>query len=315
MKQTSSSAILTLGLAAAGAVLAGYALRTPRYSFRGRVVLITGGSRGLGLVMARKLAAEGARLAICARTSHQVHNAREELSRITDVLAFERDVTKKQEVARMIDDIVRAWGRVDVVINNAGVIQAAPVEEMTLDDYHLAMDVHFWAPLYTITAALPHLLPYSASKFALVGLSEGLRAELAEDNISVTVVSPGLMRTGSPRNALFKGQHRAEYAWFAIGDSIPGLTMSAESAARQIIEACREGQSAITLSLPAQAAHFMHGLAPGWVSDVAGVVNRFLPGPGGIGKQAAAGRESQSAWAPSMATILTEQAAARNNEL
>src|SRR5207248_11163142 len=79
--------------------------------------------------------------------------------------------------------------------------------------------------------SLPHLVPYSASKFALVGLSEGLHAELAKDGITVTTVCPGLMRTGSPRHALFKGQHQAEYAWFKISDSLPIVTISAEKAA------------------------------------------------------------------------------------
>ena len=76
---------------------------------------------------------------------------------------------------------------------------------------------------------MPHLLPYSASKFALVGFSEGLRAELAKDGIRVTTVCPGLMRTGSPPNAAFKGRHREEYAWFALSDALPILSISAEA--------------------------------------------------------------------------------------
>src|SRR6185503_4123757 len=98
--------------------------------------------------------------------------------------------------------------------------------------------------------SVPHLLPYSASKFALVGLSEGLRAELAKDGIVVTTICPGLMRTGSPRNATFKGQHRAEYAWFSIGDSLPVTAMSADRAARQILTACKRGEAEVVLSVP-----------------------------------------------------------------
>src|SRR5262249_29078614 len=143
-------------------------------------------------------------------------------------------------------------------VNNAGIIQVGPMETMTLADYQEAMRVHYWGPLYTALAvlpqmkqrragrivnitsiggkvAVPHLLPYVGSKFALVGLSEGLRAELMKDGILVTTVVPGLMRTGSPRNAFFKGQNEAEYAWFKIGDSIPVLTTSAERAARRIV--------------------------------------------------------------------------------
>jgi len=102
--------------------------------------------------------------------------------------------------------------------------------------------------------AVPHLAPYSASKFALVGLSDAVRAEVAAHGIRVTTVSPGLMRTGSPINASFKGQHDQEFAWFAIADSIPGMSIGAERAARQILEACRYGDPELTISLPAKVA-------------------------------------------------------------
>lgn len=323
---------------ASGVMLLNEILR-PRYDFRGKVVLITGGSRGLGLVMARQLAREGARLVLCSRTVEQLQKAHEELSALgADVLSFTCDVTDRSDVASMIDQVLKEWGQIDVLINDAGMIRVGPMETMTAEDYRAAMDVHFWGPLHMIESVLPgmkargegrivnissiggrisvpHLLPYSASKFALVGLSEGLRSELAKDGIVVTTVSPGLMRTGSPRNAEFKGQHRAEYAWFVLGDALPGISMSAERAACQIIEACRRGQAAITLSLPARAADLLHGLFPGLVADVLGVVNRFLPGPGGIGREHKRGQDSESWIAPSPLTALNESAAVRNNEL
>ena len=161
----------------------------------------------------------------------------------------------------------------------------------------------------------PHLLPYGASKFALTGFSEGLRAELAKDGILVTTVIPGLMRTGSPRNALFKGQHRAEYAWFSISDSLPILSISAEAAARKIVSACQHGDAELILSLPAQLAVRFHGLFPGLTAELMGLANHFLPGPGGIGTRSVPGRESTSALSPSWATTLTEEAARRNNEI
>ena len=137
---------------------------------------------------------------------------------------------------------------------------------MTLDDYEQAMAVHFWAPLICTELVLPdmrrrgegrivniasiggqigtpHMIPYSASKFALNGLSQSLRAELTKDGVYVTTVCPGFMRTGSPRNAKFKGQHRAEYAWFSIVNSMPLISMNADRAARQIISACRYGRA------------------------------------------------------------------------
>jgi NAD(P)-dependent dehydrogenase (short-subunit alcohol dehydrogenase family) len=321
-----------------GALLLEGMLR-PRYSFRGKNVLITGGSRGLGLVIARQLAREGARVIICSRTAHQVQRAQEELVGMgAEVLAFTCDITDRVDVYSMIDQTLHEWGHIDVLINDAGIIRVGPVETMELEDYRQAMDVHFWGPLHTINAVLPgmkarrcgrivnissiggrisvpHLLPYCASKFALTGLSEGLRSELAKDGIVVTTISPGLMRTGSPRNAEFKGQHRAEYAWFVLGDSLPLISMSAECAARQVLDACRRGEAARTLSLPARAADLLHAVFPGFTADLLGLVNRLLPGPGGIGRAAMRGEDSTSWVAPSPATALNEWAAASNNEL
>jgi NAD(P)-dependent dehydrogenase (short-subunit alcohol dehydrogenase family) len=336
---STSKAVATALILASGAALAASMFKRPHYSFRNRVVVITGGTRGLGLVMARMLAAEGARLVICSRTVEQLERAEAELrSRGAEVLALNCDVSHQDEVQRLVDATMQRWGQIDVVFNVAGVIQVGPLEEMTLEDFREAMDIHFWGPVYMSLAVLPHmrqrgagrivnissiggrisvphLVPYSASKFALIGFSEGLRAEAAKDGIVVTTISPGMMRTGSPYNALFKGQHRAEQTWFTLGASLPVVSMSAEAAASQVIEACRNGSSSITLSVPAKLADMFHGVFPGITSDILALVNRLLPSPGGIGKARARGQESQSAFSPSVLTTLTDRAAARNNEL
>jgi len=258
---------------------------------RGRSVLITGGSRGLGLALARQLADAGTRLTLCARDAADLERARAELAGRADVHVQPCDLRDRSRVEAAVRDAIDRHGALDVLINNAGVIMVAPMEEMTEEDYEEAMQVHYRAPLHAIRAALPHmrrrgegrivnitsiggkvavphLLPYTGSKFALVGLSEGLRAELLKDGISVTTVVPWLMRTGSPRNAYFKGQNELEYAWFSIGDSIPGLTLSAESAAARIISAMRAGDAEAILGLPAKLAAWVHGLFPGLTADV-----------------------------------------------
>ena len=333
---------LLLAAAGAGALIATRALvrKWSGYDLRDKTVLITGGSRGLGLVMAREFAGEGARLAICARDETELERARADLKKLgaPAVIAVPCDVTDRAQVNEMVSIVQDRYGQIDVLVNNAGVIQVGPVEVMTLEDYEEAMKVHFWAPLYTTLAVLPemrrrrdgrivnissiggkisvpHLVPYSASKFALVGLSEGLRAELQKDGVVVTTVCPGLMRTGSPRNATFKGQHRAEYAWFSISDALPITAMQAERAARQIINACKRGDAEIVLTIQAQLAVKFHGLFPGLTADLLGLVNRLLPGPGGIGRKRARGKDSQSELSPSWLTVLNEKAAERNNEV
>src|ERR1044072_6207850 len=241
------------------------------YDFEGKTVLITGGSRGLGLVLARGFAAEGANVAICARDPRELERARTDLvARGARVCAFPCDVTDRSQVKELVDVVTRHVGRVDVLVNNAGIIQVGPLELMTLEDFEQAMAVHFWGPLYATLAVLPqmrerregrivniasiggkvsvpHLVPYSARKFALGGLSGGLRAALAKGGVVVTSVFPGLMRTGSPRNATFKGQHRAEYAWFAVSDSLPVTSINAERAAAQIIDAVSRGRAELAL--------------------------------------------------------------------
>jgi short-subunit dehydrogenase len=310
-----------------------------KYNLSGKTVLITGGSRGLGLVMARELIREGAHLAICARDQAELERARTDLIKYgADVLAVPCDVTDIEQVNKMVQTVRDRFGQINVLINNAGAIAVGPIEVMTPEDYEAAMKIHFWAPLYTTLAVLPemrqrhegrivnissiggkisvpHLLPYSASKFALTGFSEGLRAELAKDGIVVTTICPGLMRTGSPHNAIFKGQHRAEYTWFSISDSLPIISMSAERAARQIIAACKHGDAEVVLSLTAQIAVKFHELFPGLTANLLGFFNKLLPKPGGIGTDSAKGKDSYSSASPSGLTALSDKAAEQNNEI
>jgi NAD(P)-dependent dehydrogenase (short-subunit alcohol dehydrogenase family) len=325
-----------VGLIAGSRVLA--ASNARMQSFEGKVVVVTGGSRGLGLVLSRKLIAEGAKVAICARDEEELTRAKRELEQHGDVFAQTCDLRKRKQVNTFIESVLDTFGRIDVLINNAGVIMVAPVEEMNLTDFEQAMDTHFWAPLYTTLAvmphmknvgggnivnissiggvvAAPHLLPYVASKFALVGLSEGLTAELAKDGIIVTTVMPGLMRTGSHLNALFKGQHRAEFAWFSIGDSLPISSVSAEYAADTILNAVKNNELHVIVSPQAKALARLHNNLPGFTLRILDFVNRLLPAPGGIGKLRVTGAASTSALSPSFLTALADQAAVENNEL
>ena len=309
------------------------------YNLRNKTVLITGGSRGLGLVLAREFAFEGARVAICARDQEELELAGIDLRNLgAQVMTVKCDVTNASEVENMVNEVRGRFGKIDVLVNNAGTIQVGPLEVMNREDFEKAMQAHFWAPLNTMLAvipemrergdgrivnissiggkiAVPHLVPYSASKFALVGLSKGLRAELRKDGVVVTTIIPGLMRTGSPRNANFKGKHREEYAWFSISDSLPFTSIKAERAARQIVDACKQGRAELIISIQAKAAVAFDALFPELSAEMMALVNRVLPGPGGIGENTAKGRDSASSWSPSWLTTLTEEAALNNNEV
>lgn len=309
------------------------------YDLKGKVVLVTGGSRGLGLVLARQLAAKGARLAICARTPDQLGQAHVELESLgAEVISMTVDVTDQRQVQAMIIDILEHYGKLDVLINNAGIVQVGPQENMGVNEYEQAMKANFWSALYTMLAvipyfkeegggrivnvtsiggkiAVPHLLPYTASKFALVGLSEGMNAELKKDNILVTTVVPNLMRTGSPRNVTVKGDHEAEYAWFKLADSSTFLSQSAETAASEIIKAIEQGESEAILSATAKVATILQGFAPGWMNLLMGIANKLLlPDTGASGDVSKKGYESESALSIGGAGRKSDQEAVKNNE-
>jgi short-subunit dehydrogenase len=337
--QEKDNSLLLLAAAGTGLLFTSWLDRAARtYNFRDKTVLITGGSRGLGFVLAMEFARAGAQVAICARDNATLRQARAKFKgQGWDVLAVPCDVTKPEPRAELLRAVNQRYGPVDVLVNNAGTIAVGPMEVMTLADYEEAMNLHFWAPLHMTLAVLPgmrqrgdgrivniasiggrlsvpHLLPYSASKFALVGLSEGLRSELAKDGVLVTTVSPGLMRTGSPRNAIFKGRHQEEYAWFSIADSLPGLSINAERAAREILAATRRGDAQLTLSLPAKLAVRFHAAFPGLTARMLSTVNQLLPTAGGIRTDRARGRASTSRLSPSWLTTLNERAAQRYNQ-
>lgn len=331
------------GLAGIGAVVAlNHLLRLKRkISFQHKTVVITGGSRGLGLVLARLFAKEGANIAICARDADELRRAMADLQFYgVPVFTYPCDVTDKNQVHEFFQAVRREIGPIDVLVNNAGIIIGTPLDQATEEDFREAIETNFWGAYFATNevlpamrayrsgrivniasfggkVAFPHLLPYSVSKFTLVGYSEGLRAELLNDGVYVTTVCPGLIRSGSPRNAWFKGQHKKEYAWFKIGDSLPLLSMSAEQTAHEIIDACRYGKAEVITTLPAQLASAFHGLFPGLTADILSIVNRLLPSPEAtnLGNQRFLGKDSETPITRSALTKLTDEAAVANNEL
>jgi len=340
MEPDRSRAARLLGLAATGALAyaAWRALARPRSALTGEVALVTGGSRGLGLLIARELAREGCTIAICARDEQELARAREDLARRgARVAAFRCDVSQRDQVEALVRQVTDRFGRIDILVNNAGIIQVGPLESMTVRDFEQAMAVNFWGTVYATLAvlpqmrrrragrianitsiggvvAVPHLLPYDASKFAARGFSEGLHSELAGTGITVTTIVPGLMRTGSPVNAFFKGRAAAEYTWFSLGDATPLTAMSAARAARRIVDAIARGEAEVTLSWQARLLGLVHDLFPGATTKLLGRVSRLLPSAQGGTERNVRGMELATALSPSPATALLNRAARRNNQ-
>ncbi len=330
--------LLPAGVLVLGAWITVRAIRTSRYTLRDKVVVITGGSRGLGLVLARHICAQGGNVALIARDPDELARAKADLApRGGAVLTIQCDLLDAAQIEAAIRQIIDRLGKIDILINSAGIIDVGPLEHMTREDFERAMRLHFWAPYELVSrivpemrkwgggrivnissiggkVAVPHLAPYSASKFALTGFSDAIRAELARDNIHVTTVAPGMMRTGSHVNAKFKGKHDIEFAWFSASAGAPLISMNADRAARKILAACRRGQPSLTLTFAARGAILGNALFPNLTGYAMRMVNQFLPKPsGGEGNQARAGCEVRRL-IPGWLTSSADKATARNNE-
>ena len=313
-------------------------IRTASYPLREKVALITGGSRGLGLVLARHICARGGNVALIARDADELTSAKTDLApRGGRVLTLKCDLLDSGQIELAVRQVIDRFGKIDILINNAGIIEVSPLEHLTHEDFDRAMRLHFWATFELISQivpemriwgggrivnissiggkiAVPHLASYSASKFALTGFSDAIRAELARDNIHVTTVAPGMMRTGSHVNAKFKGNHDREFAWFAASAGAPLISMNADRAARKILAACRRGQPSLTLTFAARAAILGNALFPNLTGYLMKFANRLLPGAGGEeGNQSRTGSQLPRL-TPEWLTKLADRATTRNNE-
>ena len=313
---------------------------SPRIDLQGQTVLITGGSRGLGLAMAEAFANQGCRLILCARDEQELQRAQSMISELgAEVIIIPCDLTDRDQVQRMVDQARARFGSIDILVNNAGIISAGPIQTLTLEDFESSMDNNYWAAFHTTMAVLPsmlerkngrivnitsiggvvsvpHLLAYASAKFALVGFSEGLRAELGKEGIVVTTVVPGLMRTGSHINTVMKGnRHRAEYTWFTLMDTLPVTSIHVKRAARQIVDATRRGSAELVITIQAQLLARFHGLFPGLTADILDLINRFLPPGEGAGTSAHTGSGSETSITQSFLTRLGQRASRTYNEM
>jgi NAD(P)-dependent dehydrogenase (short-subunit alcohol dehydrogenase family) len=324
------------------ALAAGRALNWRREAdLNGQVVLITGGSRGLGFMLAQLFAHEGCKVVICAREMDTLELAREHLERMgADVLAVPCDVSDVRQVEQVVDHATRHFGQVDILVNNAAIIQVAPLTALKLKDFEDAHGTIFWGTVHFTLAVLPqmrqrkrgrivnitsiggkipvpHLMPYTAAKFAATGFSEALHAELLRDGIVVTTIIPGLMRTGSHLNALFKGSREEEFTWFGLSDTLPGSSMSAETAAVEIVQAVKRGDAERMIGLPTQIAVRVQGVVPSAVAELMGWANQHLLPQSSARRRPVSGAEvKQRMNSPVLNVLMTlgTQAAQRLNQ-
>ncbi len=275
------------------------------------MIVITGGSRGLGLAIASRFAATPVKLVLCSRHLAELEQARATLLArhahlaADDILLVAADLAVPAECQRLIAESIARFGRIDVLVNNAAVIEVGPVESQTLEIFERTMQINFFAALYTTWAALPqmrtqlplagkrraaivniasvggkiavpHMLPYSAAKFALAGFSEGLHAELRHKGIRVITVCPGLMRTGGEDHAKFVGNTEAERRWFLFAAKTPGVATTAEHAANVIYRAVRHNRAEITITPQAWLAARFGGVAPETLQWANAMTNEYV---------------------------------------
>lgn len=301
---TRRSARTAAGLLTGAALLFLWSRRSRPTVWRGRVAIVTGGARGLGFALARELARAGATVWIVSRSPDQLARAATRLRGLDgEVVAHGADITDRDDVTALVAAVTRRHGRLDVLVNNAGVISAMPFDNAALDDFATSLATHFWGPLHLIRAALPwlrqagpghivnvssiggrvgvpHLAPYCAGKFALSGLSQALRAELAAGGVCVTLATPGLMRTGSVGRVRVRGHHVPEARWFAAMAATPLTSMDATRAAREILDAARHGHASVTPGWQAQALAALQAVAPDTTSGLMAAASAHaLPAP------------------------------------
>ncbi|HTD88241.1 MAG TPA: SDR family oxidoreductase [Candidatus Binatia bacterium] len=219
----------------------------------GKVIVITGASSGLGEATSRLLSAQGASVALGARRADRLQALADELTGSGGkALAVTMDVTNRDQVKKLVDTAVQKFGRIDVMINNAGLMQQSPLERLKIDEWDRMIDVNIKGVLYGIAAALPHMkrqksghiinvssvaghkvtplgAVYSATKHAVRALSEGLRQEVKPYNIRTTVISPGAVATELP-NSITEPEVATKMRSFYDAFAIP-----ADSFARAVV--------------------------------------------------------------------------------
>ncbi len=287
-----------LALVGCGLGIAAYITRqTPTPDIQGKVVIITGGSRGLGLALAEEFARQGARLALCARDSRRLEAARERIESLgAEVLVIPCDVTDQAQVQMLVDSALDRYGVVDILVNAASALRVGPVLTQDLQDFADVMDATFWGMAYATLAVLPHMLErqsgqivnvasiagavsmphlaaFDSAQSAAIGFARSLRAELAGTGIAVTTVLSGFLRESAQGTALIEDSRRSE-TWTGQIAASPLATLGTAQAARAIVTATRQGKAEVLIPSTLKALTVCYDLFPG---PTLALLNRIGP--------------------------------------
>lgn len=303
-----------LGLMAAGAAGLFGALaqrRARRLDLRGRVAVVTGGGRGLGLAIARELQRRGCTLAICGREGDVILRAVDELAQGPGaVFGMTCDAADPLQVEAFVAQVLDRFGAIDVLVNNAGQCFVGPAAELREDDVEAALRNIFWVQFHPTMAALPHMrarragrivnitsiggkvpLPhlaaYAVGKFAATGWSETLAAEVAKDGVYVSTITPPPLDNGAPLTVRFAGRREQEFRWFARMLTAPWSATDTDRVARIVVDAAEYGDRERTASALAWLGARLHGAAPNLMSRLLAAVDRRLPAAGEPGARSA----------------------------
>ena len=253
-------------------------------NFTDKIVVITGGSDGIGKALVAQFLALGAKVATCGRNENKLSLLATEFPS-SNLFTAQVDVSKQDESEAFIKQVVDNWGRIDVLINNAGISMRALVSEVSVQTLQNVMDINFWGTVYCTKAALPSIqqnkgvivgvssiagyrgLPgrsgYSASKFALNGWLEALKTELYASGTHVMWVCPGFTNSNI-RNAALDKNAKAQ------GESPmdEGAMMSSEECATHIIHAIEKRSRSLVLTFTGKRTVFMNKYFPAWADKL-----------------------------------------------
>lgn len=250
-----------------------------------KVVIVTGASSGIGEALSQKLAVKGAKIVIAARNTEKINSIAETINKSGNCLAVTVDVTLEEDCKKLIETTIEKFGRIDVIINNAGISMRAIFHETDLKVLHTLMDVNFWGTVNCTKYALPHLLSskgslvgvssiagykglpgrtgYSASKFAMQGFLEVIRLEYFKKGLHVLIACPGFTASNIRKTALNKDG-------IAQGETPrdESKMMSPEVVAEKIIHAIEKRKRTIIMSTDGKLTVFLNKFFPKWVDKM-----------------------------------------------